>query len=121
MFAGWPDYPWASMFALVTIICVLALEHLVSRAYERRMTKQLSMRPKAQGAQLPFVRLTTGILEGCAKESGRCTWICRLTLIAEVCLRVDAAHADGAECPIGAWDSSPFQVLHWESSAGSTS
>ena len=49
VFAGWPDYPFASMFALVTIICVLALEHLVSRAYERRLTKQLSSRPQSQG------------------------------------------------------------------------
>ncbi|BDA47590.1 Zinc transporter 5 [Coccomyxa sp. Obi] len=39
---GWPDYPWASLFALVTIVVVLLLEHLVSIAYEKRMTKQLA-------------------------------------------------------------------------------
>ncbi|CAL8471970.1 g11512 [Coccomyxa elongata] len=39
---GWPDYPYASLFALVTIIAVLFLEHLVSMAYEKCMMKQLA-------------------------------------------------------------------------------
>lgn len=38
---GWPEYPYASLFALVTIIFVLFLEHVVSMAYERRMMRQL--------------------------------------------------------------------------------
>ncbi|EIE23671.1 ZIP zinc/iron transport family [Coccomyxa subellipsoidea C-169] len=39
---GWPDYPYASAIALVTIVVVLFLENLVSMAYERRMTRQLA-------------------------------------------------------------------------------
>ena len=49
MLAGWPDYPYASLIAMVTVICVLALEHMVSRAYERRLTRQLSRRANNQG------------------------------------------------------------------------
>ncbi|CAL5221030.1 g3148 [Coccomyxa viridis] len=47
---GWPDYPWASLFAMVTILCVLILEHVVSRAYERRLTRQLTNCTRTQGA-----------------------------------------------------------------------
>ena len=50
--AGWPDYPWASLFAMVTILCVLILEHIVSRAYERRLTRQLTNRSHTQGTRL---------------------------------------------------------------------
>ena len=49
MFTGWPDYPYASLIAMVTVICVLALEHMVSRAYHRRLTRQLSRRANNQG------------------------------------------------------------------------
>ena len=49
MITGWPDYPYASLIAMVTVICVLALEHMVSRAYERRLTRQLSRRADNQG------------------------------------------------------------------------
>ena len=50
--AGWPDYPYASLFALVTIVVVLFLEHLVSMAYEKRVLRQLG-RPQSPGALQP--------------------------------------------------------------------
>ena len=56
-FAGWPDYPYASLFALVTIIVVLFLEHLVSMAYEKRVLRQLG-RPHSPGAVQPLLLLT---------------------------------------------------------------
>lgn len=43
--------------AMATIICVLILEHIVSRAYERRLTKQLTNRGQAQGMHLPVMPL----------------------------------------------------------------
>ena len=49
--AGWPDYPYASLIAMVTVICVLALEHVVSRAYERRLTRQLTRRAHIHGEE----------------------------------------------------------------------
>lgn len=49
--AGWPDYPYASLIAMVTVICVLALEHVVSRAYERRLTRQLTCRAHNHGEE----------------------------------------------------------------------
>lgn len=57
MITGWPDYPYASLIAMVTVICVLALEHMVSRAYERRLTRQLSRRTANQGTKRCSLRL----------------------------------------------------------------
>lgn len=36
---------------MVTVICVLALEHAVSRAYERRLTRQLTRRAHNHGEE----------------------------------------------------------------------
>ena len=57
MFTGWPDYPYASLFAMVTVICTLALEHMVSQAYERRLTRQLSRRADNQGIKYGSLKL----------------------------------------------------------------
>ena len=42
---------------MVTIICVLALEHVVSRIYERRLTRQLTNRAHNQGEQLACAKI----------------------------------------------------------------
>lgn len=60
-FAGWPDYPFASLFALVTIIIVLFLEHLVSMAYEKRMKRQLE-RPHSPGAAQPLLLMSSPLV-----------------------------------------------------------
>ena len=39
--AGWPDYPYAALIAVVTVIMVLILEHLVSAFYGRRMRLEI--------------------------------------------------------------------------------